>query len=63
MTPATKAKGILLTFRLKFDWTKEADVDIIKQCALICVDELWHETTDPVREAYYEKVKEEINKF
>ena len=59
MTAEEKAKDLIEKFNSIYSWD---GVDLTKECALICVDEILEECLD-IKESYWQEVKQEINKL
>jgi len=64
MTPEEKAIELMNKFYIMNESTAgHITLGMGKQCALICVFELWHDCDDNLKEIYWQEVKEEINKL
>ena len=62
-----KAKELVNKFYKQIDWSTRATWDVkrevAKQCALICVDEMYKANTDINKNDYLIELKDEIEKL
>lgn len=65
MTAKEKAKELIIKFRYQEKYT--LNIEVAKQCALICVDEIIsaceYNLVETHNSVWWNKVKEEINKL